>query len=51
MLEGYGHSGIAERVEAWRPLAALSAGLWYADIGLGERAQELLGQAARLTSA
>ena len=51
VLEGYDHPAIGERVEAWRPLAALSAGLWYADLGLGERAQELLGQAARLTDA
>ena len=51
VLEGYGHAGILPRVEAWRPLVALSAGLWYADLGLGERAQELLGQAARLAHA
>lgn len=51
LLEGYGHSHIAQRVEAWRPLAALGAGLWYAELGMTERAHELLGQAARLTGA
>jgi aminoglycoside phosphotransferase (APT) family kinase protein len=50
LLDGYGHTGIAERVEAWRPLAALGAGLWYAELGLADRAQDLLSQAARLTS-
>jgi aminoglycoside phosphotransferase (APT) family kinase protein len=50
LLDGYAHTGIAERVEAWRPLAALGAGLWYAELGLADRAQDLLSQAARLTS-
>jgi hypothetical protein len=43
--EGYDVAGMAERVAAWRPLVALSAGLWYLAEGVPERAEVLLGQA------
>jgi Ser/Thr protein kinase RdoA (MazF antagonist) len=46
LLHGYGLAGMAPRVAAWRPLAALGAGLWYADLGLEEQAATLLRRAA-----
>jgi aminoglycoside phosphotransferase (APT) family kinase protein len=47
LLEAYG-AAIAPRVAAWRPLAALLAGLWFHDVGLEERATALLDRAAAL---
>jgi aminoglycoside phosphotransferase (APT) family kinase protein len=45
VLEGYDVPGMPERITAWRPLVALSAGLWYLAEGVTERAEVLLGQA------
>jgi aminoglycoside phosphotransferase (APT) family kinase protein len=45
VLEGYDVAGMAERIVAWRPLVALSAGLWYLAEGVPERAEALLRQA------
>ncbi len=45
VLEGYGEPGMGERVAAWRPLVALSAGLWYLAEGAPDRADVLLAQA------
>jgi Ser/Thr protein kinase RdoA (MazF antagonist) len=46
LLAGYGAPDVAARVDAWRPLVALAAGLWYAEEGVAERAEALLAQAA-----
>ncbi len=46
VLDGYAAPEIAPRVAAWRPLAALGAGLWYADLGLEDQAADLLRRAA-----
>jgi Ser/Thr protein kinase RdoA (MazF antagonist) len=51
LLDGYGPPELAARVAAWRPLTAVAAGLWYADVGLEDRATALLRQAAALTRA
>ena len=45
ILEGYGEPGMAERVEAWRAVVALSAGLWYLAEDAPDRAEALLAQA------
>jgi aminoglycoside phosphotransferase (APT) family kinase protein len=47
LLDAYGDTEVAARVAAWRPLVALSAALWYAELGLDERARELMLQAER----
>jgi aminoglycoside phosphotransferase (APT) family kinase protein len=46
LLEAYDVPEVAARVPAWRPLMALSAGLWYAELGVEDRARTLLAQAA-----
>jgi len=45
LTAAYGEPGVTARVAAWRPLVALSAGLWYGELGMTERAEELLRQA------
>jgi len=50
VLEGYDEPGIDARVAAWRPLVALSAGLWFLAEGVPERAEVLLAQAGERVS-
>ena len=50
LLTAYG-GPIAERVRAWRPLAALMAGLWFHDAGMDERGATLVERAAALCAA
>lgn len=45
LVAGYGDPGMASRVEVLRPVVALSAGLWYEEQGLPDRAAELIAQA------
>lgn len=50
LLAGYEAPALRPRIEAWRPLVALAAGLWYAGDGVTDRAEALLAQAeARLS--
>jgi len=48
VLEGYDLPDVAPRVDAWRALCALDAGLWYRDAGRRSAATRLLGRAAGL---
>lgn len=47
VLDGYANARVAERVDAWRPLCALDAGLWYRHEGQPDRAAQLINRAAR----
>jgi Ser/Thr protein kinase RdoA (MazF antagonist) len=47
---GYDAPDVTARVDAWRPLVALAAGLWYAAEGVADRAEALLAQAAARVS-
>jgi aminoglycoside phosphotransferase (APT) family kinase protein len=47
ILDGYANGRVAERVDSWRALCALDAGLWYRNAGQPERAAELIRRAAR----
>lgn len=47
VLDGYANTRVTDRVDAWRALCALDAGLWYRDASQPERAAELLVRAAR----
>lgn len=49
VLQGYSVEGMGERVDAWRPLVALDAGLWYLAHGDAARGEALLARAERLT--
>lgn len=49
VLEGYGLSGMSDRVAAWRALVALDAGAWYAREGMDALARPLL-QRGRMLS-
>lgn len=49
VLEGYGVDSVIARVDAWRPLCALDAGVWYRTAAQPERAQRLLTRAAELS--
>ena len=52
LIAGYGGDpALAARVTDWRPLAAIEAAVWYADVGLGELAAPLAAQAERLLPA
>lgn len=48
VLEGYGEPGVAARLDAWRALVALDAGLWYAAAGRDDLAAPLLARAEAL---
>ena len=48
LLAGYGDPGMRPRVEAWRGLVALDAGLWYLRHGDRRRGGPLLARAAGL---
>lgn len=50
VVRGYGETGMRPRVEGWRALCALDAGLWYRDAGQGARADALLTRAAALAA-
>ena len=47
MLDGYAHRGVADRLDGWRPLCALDAGLWYRAASQPQRAADLLARATR----
>ncbi len=47
LLEGYANASVAYRVDAWRALCALDAGLWYRNAGQPHRAAELVARACR----
>jgi aminoglycoside phosphotransferase (APT) family kinase protein len=49
VLSGYGASDLPERVDAWRALVVLDAGLWYLNHGEKQRAEPLLQRADRLS--
>ena len=51
LVAGYGDPALAPRVDAWRPLAAMEAAVWYAEVGDLTRAEALAAQAARLLDA
>ena len=46
VLDAYGDHVVANRVDGWRTLCALDAGLWYRDAGVDAAARRLLGRAA-----
>lgn len=46
VLDAYGDHVVANRVDGWRALCALDAGLWYRDAGVDAAARRLLGRAA-----
>jgi hypothetical protein len=50
VLDGYDAPDVAARIDAWRGLCALDAGLWYRDAGDGLRARRLLRRASALAS-
>lgn len=51
ILEAYGDPPVAARVDGWRTLCALDAGLWYRAAGAGSEARRLLRRAAELCAA
>jgi aminoglycoside phosphotransferase (APT) family kinase protein len=51
LLAGYGDPAMGPRLEAWRPLVALDAGLWYLRHGARHRGEALLARAALLADA
>jgi aminoglycoside phosphotransferase (APT) family kinase protein len=50
VLAGYDRQDVAVRIDAWRPLVALDAGLWYASAAEGAEAERLLDRAVELSS-
>jgi len=49
VLEAYGDRSVAARVDGWRALCALDAGLWYRNAGAASAARRLLGRARELS--
>jgi aminoglycoside phosphotransferase (APT) family kinase protein len=49
VLDAYGDRTVAARVDGWRALCALDAGLWYRNAGVGSAARRLLGRARQLS--
>lgn len=47
ILDGYANARVADRIDSWRTLCALDAGLWYRRAAQQERATELIERAAR----
>jgi aminoglycoside phosphotransferase (APT) family kinase protein len=47
VLDGYADARVAERIDSWRALCALDAGLWYRNAAQPERATALIERAAR----
>jgi Ser/Thr protein kinase RdoA (MazF antagonist) len=50
VVRGYDDPLVAARIDAWLPLVALVAAVWYRTVGDDERAGSLLRQALRLVS-
>lgn len=50
VLTAYGDRAVAARVEGWRALCALDAGLWYRDAGAESAARRLLRRADELSA-
>lgn len=51
ILDAYGDPPVAARVDGWRVLCALDAGLWYRTAGAGSEVRRLLRRAAELCAA
>lgn len=47
VVDGYADRSVTDRIDAWRALCLLDAGLWHRGVGQPERAEELLDRAAR----
>lgn len=51
VIDAYGDRAVAARIDGWRALCALDAGLWYRRAGATPAARRLLGRAAALSGA
>lgn len=51
LLDGYANQGVAARLDAWRALCALDAGLWYRNADQPRRGAALIARAARRVKA
>ena len=51
VLDAYGDRAVAARIDGWRALCALDAGLWYQRAGVASAARRLLRRAGELSGA